>query len=135
MFAEAPKQTVERAPDRPCPACGSMQPGITYRYDPRRGVTINPNTRAATIWGLLTWVVGTFLLNGALPYVFGSLSPIAAAIPFWVPMALAGIVVVAVSIRQEWQRTNAVRVDNYACRQCGHEWSLRDGRPVQSKRA
>jgi hypothetical protein len=93
-------------------------------------VVINTNTRSATVLGLLTWVVGTFLLNGVVPYFFGSHSSIAAAIPFWVPAALAACVMLAANVVQEWRRTNAVRIDSYACGNCGHEWSLRDGRPV-----
>ncbi len=85
------------------------------------------------MWGLVTWVVGTFLLNGAVPYFFGSRSDVAAPVPFWVPVVAAGCVVVAVSVVQEWRRTNSVRIDNYTCRDCGHEWSLRDGRPVPRK--
>ncbi len=86
------------------------------------------------MWGLLTWVVGTFVLNGVLPYFFGSQSSVAAAIPFWVPVALAICVVLVATVVQEWRRTNAVRVDSYTCRKCGHEWSLRDGRQVPGKR-
>ncbi|MEA2573922.1 MAG: hypothetical protein QOH93_1220 [Chloroflexia bacterium] len=135
MFAEAPNRNTIKAPARPCPRCGSNHvTSSSYRYDPRRGVVISPNTRSATIWGLLTWVVGTFLLKGVLPYFFGGPSSVVATIPFWVPVALAGVVVLAVSVVQEWQRTNAVRIDEYTCRDCGHEWSLRDGRQVPDKR-
>lgn len=136
MFAEAPNRNTTQAPPRPCPACGSSRvASSSYRYDRRRGVVVNSETRSATIWGLITWVVGTFLLNGVVPYFFGSQSAIAAAIPFWVPVVLAGGVVLAVSVVQEWRQTNAVRLDSYACQDCGHEWNLRDGRPVRGERA
>lgn len=136
MFAESPNRHTIEAPPRPCPACGSLQSASSsHRYDPRRGVVINPNTRSATVLGLLTWVVGTFVLNGVVPYFFGPLSSIAATIPFWAPAALAACVMLAANVVQEWRRTNAVRIDSYACGRCGHEWSLRDGRPVPGKRA
>jgi hypothetical protein len=93
-------------------------------------VVINPSNRSATVLGLLTWVLGTFLLNGVLPYFFGTQSSIAAAIPFWVPAALAACVMLAANVVQEWRRTNAVRIDSYTCANCDHEWSLRDGRLV-----
>jgi hypothetical protein len=52
-----------------------------------------------------------------------------------VPAALAACVMLAANVVQEWRRTNAVRIDSYTCGHCGHEWSLRDGRPVLRKRA
>lgn len=119
------------APVRPCPNCGSTNVvASTYRFDPKREEVVHANPRAPGMWGLLAWVVSTFLLNGVVPYLFGSQSSLAAAIPFWVPAALGAGVMLALTARQEWRLTNAARIDSYTCRQCGHEWSLRDGRPV-----
>lgn len=134
MFAHTPSSHTTQVPLRPCPACGSSHvTASSYKYDPKRGVVVNSQARSAGIWGLLTWVVGTFLLNAVLPYFFGSYAPLVAAIPFWVPLALAAVVMFAVTVVQEWRQTNAVRIDSYACRECGHEWSLRNGRPVHGK--
>lgn len=115
----------------PCPNCGGDNVvAASYRYDPRRNEVVGANSKGPGIWGLLTWVVGTFLLSGVVPYVFGTQSSIATAIPFWVPVALGAGVMIVLTVRQEWRLTNAVRIDNYTCRRCDHEWSLRDGRPV-----
>ena len=134
MFADPPSPNTIQAPPRPCPACGSSRVvSSTHRYDPKRGVTISSPGKSPGFWGLLTWVVGSFLLNGALPYFFGSQFSGAGAIPFWVPVGLAAGVMIGVSVVQEWRQTNAVRIDSYTCQGCGHEWKLRDGRPVAGK--
>ena len=131
MFADPPSPNKTQAPPRPCPVCASSRvASATYRYDPRRGVTVGAPGKSPGFWGLLTWVVSTFLFNGALPYFLGGPLGIAGTVPFWVPVGLAAGVMLAVSVVQEWRQANAVRVDSYTCRACGHEWKLRDGRPV-----
>ena len=136
MFSYPTGPNATQAPPRPCPSCGSSRvASSTYRYDPRRGITISSQGRPPGFWGLLTWVVSTFLLNGVLPYFFGGRFGVVSAIPFWVPVALAVGVMLTVSVVQEWRQTRAVRVDSYTCGACGHEWQLRDGRPVAGKRA
>lgn len=134
MFADPPGPNRPQAPPRPCPVCASSRvASSTYRYDPKRGVAIASQGKSPGFWGLLTWVVGTFLLNGVLPYFLGGPIGVAGAVPFWVPVGLAAGVMLTVSVLQEWRQTNAVRVDSYTCRACGHEWKLRDGRPVPGK--
>jgi hypothetical protein len=132
MFADAPDKSTMQAPRRSCPTCGSSRVAASsYRYDPRRGVALNPDGKSARTWGLLTWVVGTLLVSGVLPYFSSGPLGIAASIPFWVPVALAVGVMLVMTVAQEWRLTNAARIDSYACQDCGHEWRLRDGRPVR----
>lgn len=127
----APSKPDMYAPQRRCPNCGSERvTGTLRQYDRKRGRFISSDVRQVRIWGLLTWFVTTVILYGVIPALFGSRSAISVAIPFWVPAALGAAVFIVTSARHEWRITHSVRVESYTCGQCGHKWTLHDGRPL-----
>ncbi len=127
----APSRPDMYAPQRQCPNCGSNRVTVEHdRYDPKTRRFISADMRQVRIWGMLTWLLGTIILYGVIPALFGSHSAISATIPFWVPAALGAAVFIVTSARHEWRITHSVRVESYTCGQCGHKWTLHDGRPL-----
>lgn len=119
------------APQSECPNCGSNRVTVVSRqYDRKTGRFISTDVRHIRLWGMLTWLVATVILYGVVPALFGSRSAVAAAVPFWVPLALGAAVFIATSVRHEWRITRSVRVEDYTCCVCGHRWTLHNGKPL-----
>lgn len=127
----APPQPAMHAPQRRCPNCGSDHVTVALRqYDRKTRRFISADVRHIRLWGMITWFVATVILYGVIPAVFGSHSVVAEAIPFWVPAALGGAVFVITSARHEWRITHSVRVESYTCKECGHVWTLLNGKAL-----
>ena len=117
-------------PHKTCPDCGAqrvLRTGIQY-CDPKTGAGISTSYSMSAFWGVLACVAAILILNVGVPYVFGTGSDIASAMPLWLPVPLGLAVGIIMRVVNQRKLDAAVRVHNYRCDNCGHRWQAEEKR-------